>query len=104
MAKLYFVGSSQDDLRAFPAFLRQHIGLELWRVQKGDMPTDFKPMPSVGRGVYEIRVRLDGAWRVLFVVRHGEGIFVLHAFQKKTEKTAASDIFLGKQRLRLIEA
>jgi phage-related protein len=61
------------------------------------MPTDFKPMPAVGKGVYEIRVRLDGAWRVLYVAKFQEAVYVLHVFQKKTQKTAKEDIEVARR-------
>jgi len=78
------------------------MGAELLRVQLGVMPTDFKPMPSVGKGVYEIRVRLDGAWRVLYVAKYDVAIYVLHVFQKKTQQTAKDDIDLAAMRYRTI--
>jgi phage-related protein len=81
-----FVGSSQDDLRAFPPNVRHALGLELLRVQYGAMPLDFKPMPTIGSGAYEVRVQLDGAWRVIYVAKFEAAIYVLHAFQKKTQK------------------
>ena len=99
---LKFLGSSRDDLRELPAAIRRAIGEELRNVQKGLMPSDFKPMPSVGAGVYEIRVRLDGAWRVLYVAKFQAAIYVLHAFQKKTQQTAREDIDLAKKRYRMI--
>ncbi len=99
---LKFLGSSRDDLRELPAAIRRAIGEELRNVQKGLMPSDFKPMPSVGAGVYEIRVRQDGAWRVLYVAKFQAAVYVLHAFQKKTQQTAREDIDLAKKRYRMI--
>lgn len=92
-----FLGTSRDDLRTFPSAVRRVIGQELRNVQQGLMPSDFKPMPSVGKGVYEIRVRLDGAWRVLYVAKFEAAVYVLHSFQKKTQKTNVSDIELAKK-------
>lgn len=66
------------------------------------MPKDFKPMPDVGKGAYEIRVHLDGAWRVIYVAKFAEAIYVLHAFQKKTQQTNKDDIELAKKRYRTI--
>lgn len=68
------------------------------RVQFGGEPTDCKPMPIVGRGAYEVRVRIDGAWRVIYVAKFEAAIYVLHAFQKKTQKTRKDDIELAKKR------
>lgn len=72
----------------FPGEVRREAGYQLARVQAGKDPADWKPMPSVGLGVNEIRVREDsGAFRVIYVARFAEAIYVLHAFQKKAQKT-----------------
>ena len=102
MKPLSFVGSSLDDLRAFPAAVRHAIGVELMRVQFGGVPTNFKPLKAVGPGAYEVRVHLDGAWRVIYVAKFERVIYVLHAFQKKTQRTAQSDIELAARRYKLI--
>jgi phage-related protein len=86
-----------------PAGIRHDIGLELMRVQFGGEPTDFKPMRSVGAGVYEIRVRdTSGAYRAMYIAKFEAAVYVLHAFQKKTQQTAKTDIELGKARYRMI--
>jgi len=102
MRPLSFVGSSLDDLRGFPAAVRHAIGVELMRLQFGGAPSDFKSMRVVGPGAYEIRVNLDGAWRVIYVAKFEKAIYVLHAFQKKTRKTARSDIELAARRYKLV--
>jgi phage-related protein len=102
MKPLSFVGSSLDDLRAFPAAVRHAIGVELMRVQFGGLPTNFKPLKDVGAGAYEIRVHLDGAWRVIYVAKFEKAIYVLHAFQKKTQRTVRSDIELAAKRYKLV--
>jgi phage-related protein len=72
-------------------------------VQLGGTPTDFKPIPSVGSGAYEIRVRdVAGAFRAVYVTKFSDAIYVLHAFQKKTQKTAMSDIALARRRYAMI--
>lgn len=76
--------------------------MELWQVQNSLMPGDFKPMLNVGAGVYEIRVHVLGEWRVLYVARFAEAIYVLHAFQKKTKKTPKADIEFAAKRYKLI--
>jgi phage-related protein len=96
MKPLVFLGSSQDDIRAMPAAARHAIGLELMRVQFGAMPADFKPMQTVGAGAYEIRVRdAHGAFRAIYVARVETAVYVLHALQKKTRKTAKTDLDLA---------
>lgn len=105
MKPLEFLGSSRDDLAAMPAGVRHDIGVELMRVQFGAQPRDFKPMPAVGAGAYEIRIRdASGAYRVMYVAKFAAAIYVLHAFQKKTQQTAKSDIEIAKARYRMIGA
>ena len=99
---ILFIGSSRDDLREFPAEVRKSLGDELLRVQNGLMPVDFKPLKDVGKGAYEIRVHLNGAWRVIYVAKFANAIYVLHAFEKKTQKTSQSDMELAKRRYKLI--
>ena len=102
MKALQFVGSSLDDLRDFPAEARRQAGYELHTVQRGIEPTDWKPMPSVGPGVREIRIRVLGEWRVLYLAHFADVVYVLHAFQKKTQKTRQEDIELARRRYRQI--
>jgi phage-related protein len=99
---ILFLGSSRDDLREFPAEVRKALGDELLRVQNGLMPVDFKPLKDVGKGAYEIRVHLDGAWRVIYVAKFANAVYVLHAFEKKTQKTSQNDLELAKRRYKLI--
>lgn len=99
---VFFLGTSRTDLRAFPAEVRSAIGSDLWLVQSGLMPQNWKPMTTVGAGCYEIRVSLGGAWRVIYVAKFTAGIYVLHAFQKKTPKTAQSDLDLATKRYNAI--
>ena len=101
MKAVCFVGDSRTALSRFPADARNRAGHELFMVQVGREPDDWKPMPTVGAGVAEIRVRKpSGAFRVIYVARFENAIYVLHAFQKKTRKTALLDIRLAKRRYR----
>lgn len=96
-----FRGSALDDLRAFPASARREAGHQLDQVQQGRRPDDWKPMPSVGQGVQEIRVRdAAGIFRVIYVAKFADAIYVLHCFQKKTQKTSKMDLELAAQRYR----
>ena len=97
--KLVWVGSTLENLREFPADVRQQAGYQLRRVQLGLMPDDWKPMTSVGRGVYEIRIRTKLEHRVFYVAKYAEAVYVLHAFEKRTRRTRQADIDLAKQRL-----
>lgn len=98
MKSLKFVGSSLDDLRNFPEEARRAAGFELRAVQGGLDPRDWKPMQTVGRGVREIRIHVLGEWRVLYVAQRREAVYVLHAFQKKGQKTSQQDIDLARRR------
>ncbi|MEO5346842.1 MAG: type II toxin-antitoxin system RelE/ParE family toxin [Magnetococcus sp. YQC-9] len=102
MKELHFIDSARTDLAAFPDTARRQAGHELWRVQVGRMPTDWKTMPSVGAGAMEIRIQMEGAWRVIYVAKFNDAIHVLHAFQKKTQKTSQTDIMLAARRYRQI--
>lgn len=102
MKPLEFVGSSLDDLRAFPADARRAAGFELGFVQRGLDPSDWKPMNEVGAGVREIRIHVLGEWRVLYVAKLANAVYVLHAFQKNTQKTRKEDIELARKRYRQI--
>lgn len=104
MKPLKFLGSSLADLTGFPEDAKRVAGFELWQVQVGAMPSDFKPMPSVGVGAYEIRVKLSGQWRVIYVAKHSDAVYVLHCFQKTTPKTPKPDIDLAVKRFKLIGA
>lgn len=97
--ELLWVGSAHGDLRALPRPVRRELGFDLRRVQQGSMPRDWKAMASVGPGVFEIRVRVEGAYRLMYVAKYAEGIYVLHVFQKKTRKTAGLDLAVARTRL-----
>ena len=92
------MGSSRSDLRAFPVDARGEAGFQLRMVQAGEAPLDWKPMQAVGPGVMEIRVHRSGEFRVLYVARFREAIYVLHCFAKKTPKTSQGDIDRAKRR------
>ena len=98
MKRLEFVGSSLDDLRAFTAEARRAAGFELGFVQRGLEPSDWKPVKEIGAGVREIRIHVLGEWRVLYVAKFAEAVYVLHAFQKKARKTRREDIQLARER------
>lgn len=96
-------GSSRDDLMEFPDDAKSDAGYQLYRVQTGEEPSNWKPMSSIGQGVKEIRIfESTGTYRVIYVVESGETLHVLHAFQKKSEKTSRQDINLVKSRLKEI--
>ena len=100
-----FRGTSLEDLRSFAAPVRRIAGFQLDRVQHGEDPDDWKPMRSIGAGVREIRIRgANGAFRVIYVANLGDAIYVLHCFQKKSQRISKEDIVLATQRYKqLIE-
>ena len=74
-------------------------GFQIFQVQEGHDPDDWKPMSSIGPGVREIRIREeDGAFRVIYVAKFADAVYVLHCFQKKTQKTGFDDIALASRR------
>ena len=98
-----FLGDSLRNLREFPDDAKRDVGYQLDRVQHGLQPDDFKSMPTIGKGVEEIRVRDEtGAYRVIYTARLADAVYVLHAFQKKTQATSKRDIDLAKQRFALL--
>lgn len=100
MKPVEFVGGSLADLRTFPFSARRKLGYQLDRLQHGLEPEDWKPMTGLGAGVREIRVRdQSGAWRAIYIAKLADAVYVLHCFQKKTQKTLKSDIDLARGRL-----
>ena len=100
--ELKFVGSSLDDLRNFPEEARRIAGFELRAVQNGLEPQDWKPMRSIGSGVKEMRIHVLGEWRIVYVAKLADAMYVLHAFQKKSQKTNRNDIELVRKRFKEI--
>jgi len=99
MKPIRFLGDSLKNLRQFPKDVRQDAGYQLEKVQDGETPDDFKPMPSIGMGVEEIRIwDKSGTFRVIVTARLKDAVYVLHAFQKKTRATAKSDIEIARER------
>jgi phage-related protein len=91
--------NSDKALRDFPKAARQNAGRQLERVQRGQSPVDFKPMPEIGKGVEEIRIREDsGAFRVIYTARLPDAVYVIHAFQKKTQTISRRDIEIARLR------
>lgn len=97
------MGSSLRTVQAFPEPVRRAIGFELWQVQCGTMPSDFKPMPMIGPGALEFRIHLDGEWRVIFAATLPHAVHVLHAFRKKSQKTSALDLELARTRFKRLQ-
>jgi phage-related protein len=95
---LAFVGNALEDLRAFPDDARRRAGFELDQVQRGLKPTDWKPMTSIGSGVFEIRIHTGVEHRVFYIAKYEEAVYVLHAFEKKRQQTSKRDLDLARAR------
>jgi phage-related protein len=96
-----FLGDSLEVLRSFPGSARQEAGYQIDKVQRGEEADDWKPMATIGAGVREIRIRdAAGAFRVIYVAKLADAIYVLHCFQKKTQATRPQDIDLAGIRYR----
>ena len=105
MKPIIFLGDSLDAIRSFPDSARRQAGYQLDKVQRGRAPDDWKPMPSIGPGVNEIRIRDEGgAFRVIYVAKLEDAIYVLHAFQKKDQRTRKTDLDLAKTRWQLLKS
>ena len=101
MKQIAFLGDSLKRIQAFPESARRSAGYQFERVQRGLEPDDWKPMKAVGEGVREIRVRdVSGAYRVIYITSFRDAVYVLHAFGKKSQRTAALDIKLAATRLK----
>jgi phage-related protein len=104
MKRIVFMGRSLDELRDFPSPAKRDAGYQLDRVQRGFDPVDWKPMSTIGQGVREIRIKQEGQFRVIYIAKFEDTIYVLHAFQKKTQQTRQHDINVAKQALKDILA
>lgn len=101
MKLIEFLGDSLKAICEFPKDARQAAGYQLRRVQDGVMPEDFKPIPEIGKGVEEIRVWSgSGTYRVIYTARLADRVYVIHAFQKKTQRTSAADREIARKRFK----
>ena len=101
--QIRWVGSAYDDLLAFPKDARKEAGFQLGKVQAGVEPADWKPFEEVGAGTREIRIKdASGIYRVMYIAKFGEAIYVLHCFQKKTQVTSKQDTPIAGARYRAV--
>ena len=104
-----WIMNSRKDLKKFPDDARNIAGNQIWMVQLGRQPDDWKPMPSVGPGAIEIRIHQPHEHRVIYVAKFPEAVYVLNAFEKKTPKTPQPEIdkarkaYAEMQRIRQIQ-
>lgn len=96
---MIWLGSSLEDVRVFPPDARRIAGYQLRRVQRGLMPSDWKPMKTIGHGVTEIRIHTGAEYRILYLARFADAVYVLHAFEKRVRRTGRADLDLATHRL-----
>lgn len=100
MKPIEFTGKTLEIIRGFPDIARRETGQQLDRLQRGFEPIDWKPMSSIGVGVREIRIQQEGQFRVIYIAKFADAIYVLHAFTKKTQKTNQHDLEMAKKTLK----
>jgi phage-related protein len=104
-AKVAWEGDSLAVVKTFPPAVRQEIGLDIRRLQQGMMPHDSRPMKSIGKGVFELRQRDGNGWyRLIYLARVGDTLYMLHAFTKKSAKTSRNDLAIASSRLKDVRA
>lgn len=104
-ATVAWEGDAREILQSFPDGVRQNLGFQLWQLQLGEKPTDYRPLPSVGTGVFELRDQDERAWyRVIYLSRIDDVIYVLHCFEKKSREMPKRDFDTARRRLRAVKA
>jgi len=105
LATVAWEGDSREVLKTFPDAVKESLGFELWQLQQGDRPKHYRPLPSIGAGVYELRDQDERAWyRVVYLSRINDVIYVLHCFEKKSRAMPRRDFEKAKQRLKAVKA
>lgn len=105
LAQIAWEGNSREVLKGFPEGVRQNFGFELWQLQLGVRPSDYRPLPSIGAGVFELREQDERAWyRVVYLSRINDVIYVLHCFEKKSREMPRKEFEKAKQRLKAVKA
>lgn len=103
MKKITFVGRSLESIQNFPARAKREAGYQMDKIQQGVEPDDWKPMKNIGPGVNEVRIKDEnGIYRVIYVAKFVECVYVLHAFQKKTQQTSKQDLDAAKSAYKLV--
>jgi len=104
-ATVVWEGDSREVLQSFPEHVRHNFGFELWQLQQGERPSDYRPLPSISTGVFELRDQDERAWyRVVYLSRINDVIYVLHCFEKKSREMPRKDFEKAKQRLKGLKA
>jgi phage-related protein len=105
LATVVWEGDSREVLKGFPDDVKQNFGFELWQLQQGERPSDYRPLPSIGAGVFELRDQDERAWyRVVYLSRIADVVYVLHCFEKKSREMPRKDFEKARQRLKVVKA
>ena len=105
LASIAWEGDSREVLKAFPESVTENFGFELWQLQQGERPRDYRPLPSIGPGVFELRDQDERTWyRVVYLSRIEDVIYVLHCFEKKSREMPKKDFEKAKQRLKAVKS
>lgn len=102
MKRLVWLGSSLEEVRSWKDEAQRDTGYQLFKIQSGLEPSDWKPMPSVGSGVQELRIHCGNEYRILYLAKLAEAVYILHAFEKKTQKTPQAALDVACRRLQLL--
>lgn len=102
MKRVVWLGTSLEEVRSWTDEAQRDTGYQLFKIQSGLDPSDWKPMPNVGSGVQEIRIHCGNEYRVIYLARLAEAVYVLHAFEKKTRKTPHAALDVARRRLQLL--
>jgi phage-related protein len=104
LASIVWEGDSKEVLKAFPEAVTENFGFELWQLQQGERPRDYRPLPSIGPGVFELRDQDERTWyRVVYLSRIEDVVYVLHCFEKKSREMPKKDFEKAKQRLKAVK-
>jgi phage-related protein len=104
LASIAWEGDSREVLKALPEAVTENFGFELWQLQQGERPRDYRPLPSIGPGVFELRDQDERSWyRVVYLSRIEDVIYVLHCFEKKSREMPKKDFEKAKQRLKAVK-
>jgi phage-related protein len=104
LASIVWEGDSREVLKAFPEAVTENFGFELWQLQQGERPRDYRPLPSIGPGIFELRDQDERTWyRVVYLSRIEDVVYVLHCFEKKSREMPKKDFEKAKQRLKAVK-
>ena len=104
-AVIAWEGDSKEVISSFPDDVKYNLGFDLRLLQQGQRPTDYRPMSSIGAGVFELRDQDERSWyRVIYLSRIHDVIYVLHCFEKKSREMPRRDFEKARQRLKTVKA